>query len=87
MSGRSKNHTLKGGMSPYSLSMGVPTPGRNLAIYCYIHSLSVHHHEAEVCRENGRRTCKLYQRRTSCVFGGRRRLAFVSHRLAWEWER
>ena len=27
MSGRSKNHTLKGGMSPYSLSMGVPPPG------------------------------------------------------------
>ena len=24
MSGRSKNHTLKGGTSPYSLSMGVP---------------------------------------------------------------
>ena len=27
MSGRSKNHTLKGGTSPYSLSMGVPLPG------------------------------------------------------------
>ena len=26
MSGRSKNHTLKGGTSPYSLSMGVPPP-------------------------------------------------------------
>ena len=28
MSGRSKNHTLEGGMSPYSLYMGVPpSPG------------------------------------------------------------
>ena len=26
MSGRSKNHTLKGGTSPYSLCMGVPPP-------------------------------------------------------------
>ena len=26
MSSRSKNHTLKGGTSPYSLSMGVPPP-------------------------------------------------------------
>ena len=26
MSGRLKNHTLKGGTSPYSLSMGVPPP-------------------------------------------------------------
>ena len=28
MSGRSKNHTLKGGTSPYSLSMRVPPPSR-----------------------------------------------------------
>ena len=27
MSGRSKSHTLKGGTSPYSLCMGVSTPG------------------------------------------------------------
>ena len=26
MSGRSKNHTLKGGTSPYSLCMGLPSP-------------------------------------------------------------
>ena len=26
MSGQSKNHTLKGGTSPYSLCMGVPPP-------------------------------------------------------------
>ena len=26
MSGRSKNHTLKGGTSPYNLCMGVPPP-------------------------------------------------------------
>ena len=26
MSGRPKNHTLKGGTSPYSLCMGVPPP-------------------------------------------------------------
>ena len=29
MSERSKNHTLKGGTSPCSLSMGVPLPGEN----------------------------------------------------------
>ena len=27
MSGQSKKHTLKGGTSPYSLSMGVPPQG------------------------------------------------------------
>ena len=26
MSGRSKNHTLKGGTCPYSLCMGIPPP-------------------------------------------------------------
>ena len=36
MSGRSKNHTLKGGTSPYSLSMGVP-PGGDL-LHCAVFS-------------------------------------------------
>ena len=33
MSGRSKNHTLKGGTSPYSLCMGVPPRGILIKVY------------------------------------------------------
>ena len=35
MSGRSKNHTLKGGTSPYSLSMGVSPPGLIVVKYTF----------------------------------------------------
>ena len=45
MSGRSKNHTLKGGTSPYSLSMGVPPP-RGLAASLAEFELFIH----ELCR-------------------------------------
>ena len=49
MSGWSKNHTLKGGTSPYSLCMGVPPPPRvwldNIKLSCLIgQCLTVFHH-------------------------------------------
>ena len=37
MSGRSKNHTLKGGTSPYSLCMGVP-PSPDLHTHTHTHT-------------------------------------------------